>query len=134
MFCLDLSVTKTCIIRSSPRHTRQCSCPLPVLGLGCLLVAVRQLCCRAPWQLQGPGVCTDLSLSRGTQLSTAAEKTHSSCLHGDNKSSKPKFVATSFQLLYSCKTLQPHLSGPVQFSLSSAFEELCFIIFHNMKV
>lgn len=129
----SLSVTKTYIIRSSPRHTGQCTCPCPVLGLGCLLVTIRGLYCRAPLQHQGPGVCTELSVSKGTQLSTAAEKTHSSCLHSDNKSSKPKSSATSSQLLCPSRTVQPHLSGLVQFSLSYTVEELCFILVHNMN-
>lgn len=125
-----ISVTTTYIIRSSRRHTRQCAC----LCLGCLLVTIRELYCRAPWQHQGSGGCTGLSLSRGIQLSTAAEKTHSSWIHSDNKSSKLKSSATSSQLLCPSRTVQPHLSGLVQFSLSYAVEELCFIILHNMKI
>lgn len=132
MFCLDVSVTNTYIIGSSRGHTRQCTCPSPALGLSCLQVTIRQLFCRAPWQQQGPGVCTDLALSRGTQFSVAAEKTHSSCLHGDNKSSKPKSSATSSQC--PTRTVQPHLSGPVELSLSCTVEDLRFIMLHNMKV
>ena len=101
---LDLSVTKAYIIRSSPRHTRQCTCPSSALELGCLLVTVRQLYCRAPRQRQGPSVCTGSCLSSGRQLSTAAEKSHSSCLHGNSMSSKPKSSATSSQSLSPTRT------------------------------
>lgn len=128
--CLSPKLTLSGAVPDS----RQCTCPSPVLGLGYLLVTIRQLYCRAPWQHQGPGVCTDLSLSRDAQLSTAAGKTHSSCLHGDNKSSKPKSSATSSQLLCPNRTVQPHFSRPVQFSLFCTVEELCSIILHNTKV
>lgn len=125
--CLSSKLT----LSGAVTDTRQC--PSPVLGLGCLLGTIRQWYCRGRWQHQGPGVCTNSCLSRDTELSTAAGKTHSSCLHGD-KSSMPKSSATSYQLLCPSRAVQPHLSGPVQFSLSCTVEKLCFIILRNMKV